>query len=87
MEKKHFFMVNQFYRAKVEKMSLKFIIDNKFDYFCSVNWDKCMDGKSQTPQEERIKILQLLMPEVFDEYDDQIQNRNSLANKRKKGRV
>lgn len=60
-------MFNQFYRAKVEKMSLKFIIDNKFDYFCSVNWDKCMDGKSQTPQEERIKILQSLMPEVFDE--------------------
>lgn len=26
-----------------------------------------MDGKSQTPQEERIKILQSLMPEVFDE--------------------
>lgn len=60
-------MFNQFYRAKVEKMSLKFIRDNKFDYFCSVNWDKCMDGKSQTPQEERIKILQSLMPEVFDE--------------------
>ena len=48
---------------------------------------KCMDGKSQPLQEERIKILQLLMPEVFDEYDDQIQNRNCLANKRKKGRV
>ena len=46
-----------------------------------------MDGKSQTLQEERIKILQLLMPEAFDEDDDQIQNRNSLANKRKKGRV
>lgn len=26
-----------------------------------------MDGYSQTPQEERIKILQKLMPEVFDE--------------------
>ena len=26
-----------------------------------------MDGKSQTPQEERIRILQSLMPEVFDE--------------------
>ena len=26
-----------------------------------------MDGKSQTPQEERIKILQSLMPEAFDE--------------------
>ena len=26
-----------------------------------------MDGNSQTPQEERIKILQSLMPEVFDE--------------------
>lgn len=44
-------MVNQFYRAKVEKMSLKFIRDNKFDYFCSVNWENYMDGKSQTPQE------------------------------------
>lgn len=26
-----------------------------------------MDGHSQTPQEERIKILQSLMPEIFDE--------------------
>ena len=26
-----------------------------------------MDGKSQTPQEERIKILQSFMPEIFDE--------------------
>lgn len=26
-----------------------------------------MDGKSQTPQEERIRMLQSLMPEVFDE--------------------
>jgi hypothetical protein len=57
MEKKHFFMVNQFYRAKVEKMSLKFIRNNKFDYFCSVNWDNCMDGKAQTPQEKVDAIL------------------------------
>ncbi len=48
-------------------MGHKFIMNNKFVYFCSVNWDNCMDGKSQTPQEERIKILQSLMPEVFDE--------------------
>lgn len=26
-----------------------------------------MDGYSQTPQEERIKALQTLMPQVFDE--------------------
>ena len=26
-----------------------------------------MDGYSQTPKEERIKILQLVMPEIFDE--------------------
>lgn len=85
MEKKCFFMVNQFYRAKVEKMSLKFIRDNKIDYFCSVKWDNCMDGKSQTPQEERIKILQSLMPEVFDEDDSQLKNRYCLANERDRG--
>ena len=43
---------------------------------------KCMDGKSQTPQEERIKMLQSLMPEVFDEDDSQLKNRYSLANER-----
>ena len=26
-----------------------------------------MDGYSQTPKEERIKILQSVMPEIFDE--------------------
>lgn len=36
-----------------------------------------MDGKSQTPQEERIKILQSLMPEVFDE--DSIQLKTDTA--------
>ena len=41
-----------------------------------------MDGKSQTPQEERIKILQSLMPEVFDEDSSQLKNRYSLANER-----
>lgn len=46
-----------------------------------------MDGKSQTLQEERIKILQLLMPEAFDEDDDQIQNRYCLANERDRDRV
>ena len=40
---------------------------NKFDYFCCEIWKNRMDGKSQTPQEERIRILQSLMPEVFDE--------------------
>jgi len=68
-------------------MSLKFIIDNKFDYFCSVNWDKCMDGKSQTPQKERIRILQLLMPEVFDEDSIQLKNRYSLANEKERDRI
>ena len=47
----------------------------------------CMDGKSQTPQEERIKILQSLMPEVFDEYDDQFQNRYCLANEKERDRI
>ena len=28
---------------------------------------RTMNGYSQTPQQERIKILQSLMPEVFDE--------------------
>ena len=46
-----------------------------------------MDGKSQTPQEERIKMLQSLMPEVFDEDDDQLLNRFCLANDRDKARV
>lgn len=46
-----------------------------------------MDGKSQTPQEERIKILQSLMPEVFDEDSIQLKNRYSLANERDRGRV
>lgn len=31
-----------------------------------------MDGKSQTPQQERIKILQSLMPEVFDKDFDRL---------------
>lgn len=57
----------RFSSPKVVKLGRKFIMNNKFDYFCSVNWDNCMDGKSQTPQEERIKMLQSLMPEVFDE--------------------
>lgn len=44
-----------------------------------------MDGKSQTPQEERIKILQSLMPEVFDEDSIQLKNRYCLANERDRG--
>ena len=35
---------------KVVKLSRKFIMNNKFDYFCSVNRDNCMDGKSQIQQ-------------------------------------
>lgn len=27
----------------------------------------CMDGYSVSPKEERLKVLQALMPEVFDE--------------------
>lgn len=46
-----------------------------------------MDEKSQTPQEERIKILQSPMPEVFDEDDSQLKNRYCFANERNKGRV
>lgn len=46
-----------------------------------------MDGKSQTPQEERIRMLQSLMPEVFDEDSIQLKNRYSLANERDRGRV
>ena len=46
-----------------------------------------MDGKSQTPQEERIKILQSLMPEVFDENSYQLKNQYSPANERDRDRV
>ena len=46
-----------------------------------------MDGKSQTPQKERIRILQLLMPEVFDEDSIQLKNRYSLANEKERDRI
>ena len=45
------FCGTRFSSPKVVKLSRRFIMNNKFDYFCSVNWDNCMDGKSQTPQE------------------------------------
>lgn len=66
IKKTYFFIGKRFCWAKVGNSPEKFIINNKFAYFCSVNWDNCMDGKSQIQQEERIKILQSLMPEVFD---------------------
>ena len=34
VEKRCFFMIKRFYRAKVGKMSLKSIVNYKFAYFC-----------------------------------------------------
>ena len=44
------FCGRKFSIPKVVKLSRKCIMNNKFAYFCSVNWDNCMDGKSQIRQ-------------------------------------
>lgn len=36
--------------AKRGKLGRTFIMNNKFDYFCLVNWDNYMDGDSHIQQ-------------------------------------
>lgn len=50
IKKTCFFIGKRFCWAKVGISPEKFIMNNKFAYFCSVNWDNCMDGKSQIQQ-------------------------------------
>ena len=50
IKKTYFFIGKRFCWAKVGNSPEKLIMNDKFDYFCSVNWDNCMDGKSQIQQ-------------------------------------